>query len=61
LSNLFDVVIHLNQNEEKTISIEETGYMNAIFIDDSFEERSKVHLEFNIPVFSVDCIKSLLI
>ena len=60
LSNLFDVVIHLNENEEKTNSIEETGYRNAIFIDDSFEERRKVNTKFCIPVFSVDSISSLI-
>lgn len=61
LINLFNDVIHLAQNEEKISLIKQIGYRNAIFIDDSFDERRKVHLEFNIPVFSVDCIKSLLI
>ena len=61
LINLFNDVVHLAQNEEKISLIKQIGYRNAIFIDDSFEERRKVHLEFNIPVFSVDCIKSLLI
>lgn len=60
LTNLFDVVMHLNQNDEKTNSIEETGYMNAIFIDDSFEERRKVNNKLCIPVFSVDSISSLI-
>ncbi len=60
LLNLFDEVIHLTQNEEKTSSIRKFGYHNSIFIDDSFEERRKVFEEFRIPVFSVDCFNSLI-
>jgi predicted ATP-grasp superfamily ATP-dependent carboligase len=61
LINLFDVVMHLNQNDEKTNSIEKTDYSNAIFIDDSFEERRKVNNKLCIPVFSVDSISSLIL
>lgn len=60
LNNLFNNVVHLAQNEEKMVSIKELGHMNSIFIDDSFEERRKVFQELNIPVFSIDNIKSLL-
>jgi hypothetical protein len=33
---------------------------NAIFIDDSFAERKKVHDVLGIPVYDVDMVESLI-
>jgi hypothetical protein len=55
--NLFDEIIKIDKSDEKY------KYVNdhtSIFIDDSFSERSSVHKKLNIPVFSVDCVKSLI-
>jgi hypothetical protein len=50
---LFDTVIHLKMSEEKSNFIAEN---NAIFIDDSFTERSKVNSSLGIPCFGPDVI-----
>jgi predicted ATP-grasp superfamily ATP-dependent carboligase len=60
LGYLFNDVLHLSQIEEKIDKIKQFDYLNAIFIDDSFEERRKVYENFKIPVFSVDSIKALI-
>ncbi len=57
LSNLFDEIIHLKPEEEKSDRI---SMRNAIFIDDSFQERSKVRSRHGIAVFSPDMIESLV-
>ena len=54
---LFDEIIHLERNQNKCDFVK---YKNAIFIDDSFNERLSVLVEHNIPVFSVDAIDVLL-
>ena len=48
LNQLFDEIILIRSNQEKTDFI---NYTNAIFIDDSFTEREKVKKAFGIPVF----------
>jgi len=57
LLDLFDKIIHIKKDEEKTNYIK---HKNAIFIDDSFFERKKVLQKLGIPVFSVDAIECLL-
>ena len=56
LTLLFNKIIHLSIFEEKSDYMEP----DSIFIDDSFSERKKVKNNLNIPVFSVDSIKTLL-
>ena len=56
LTLLFNNIIHLSIHEEKSDYMEP----DSIFIDDSFSERKKVKNYLNIPVFSVDSIKTLL-
>jgi hypothetical protein len=56
LTLLFNKIIHLSIFEEKS----EYMHHDSIFIDDSFLERKKVKNNLNIPVFSVDSIKTLL-
>jgi hypothetical protein len=53
LTGLFDNIIHLKQDENKSKFI---NHKNAIFIDDSFAERREVHKNAKIPVFGVDKI-----
>lgn len=57
LSEIFDRVIHLQPNEKKSKYID---HKDAIFIDDSFQERSDVTQNTNIPAFSPDMIEALL-
>lgn len=53
LLGLFDDVIHLNMNDEKWKYIKQ---VDAIFIDDSFQERKVTSEHIKIPVFSVDVL-----
>lgn len=57
LSDLFDKIIHIREDEEKTDFIKEK---DAIFIDDSFSERNNVTKSLNIPVFGPEDIDLLL-
>jgi hypothetical protein len=52
----FDGVIHLQNGERKSESITE---IDAIFIDNSYAERSEVSAALGIPVFDVDAIPHL--
>lgn len=54
---LFDEIIVLGENEEKTDYITR---MDSIFIDDSFAERKKVFNKLHVPVFALDSVESLL-
>jgi len=54
---LFQKIIHLKQGEKKSDFIENK---NAIFIDDSFNERADVFSQCAIPVFDIDSIELLL-
>jgi hypothetical protein len=51
LTELFDNIIHLKQEDVKSEFIE---HKDAIFIDDSFAERREVLMNAKIPVFGVD-------
>lgn len=57
LNNLFDEVIHIKDNEDKSNFIRNKS---SIFIDDSFAERSNVSKKCDIPVFSPDMINILM-
>ncbi len=57
LDNLFDEVIHINQNDHKYSYIKS---VNSIFIDDSFAERKEVAENIGISVFSPDMISELM-
>lgn len=54
---LFDEIIKLGFDEEKTAVIKPD---RAIFIDNAYAERKKVHDAFNIPVFDVEGIEVLM-
>ncbi len=56
-SELFDEIIILEKNEQKTDYIKET---DAIFIDDSFAERKRVWEKLHIPVFDLDMVECLI-
>ncbi len=56
LSNLFDEIIHIEKNKDKSQYISEK---NAIFIDDSFGERELVKKNCQIPVFDTNMIDFL--
>ena len=56
-ARFFDSVTYVPTCEPKSRYIKET---NAIFIDDSFQERKEVHNALGIPVFAPDAIESLL-
>lgn len=58
ISEIFDQIIHIkNRDLKKSAYIEES---KAIFIDDSFSERSDVTRAHGIPVFSPDMIEALI-
>ncbi len=57
ISELFDEIIHLKENEIKSAYI---NAENAIFIDDSYSERLDVKRTHGIPVFSPDMIEALI-
>lgn len=54
--NLFTEIIHINKDDSKDKYITK----HSIFIDDSFKERKIIKDKFNIPVFDLDMIESLL-
>ena len=56
ISHIFDRIIHLKNNEKKSFYIDRK---DAIFIDDSFQERNDVAKVNNIPVFSPDMVEAL--
>lgn len=57
LNTVFDDLLWLKEGDEKHQYIREK---NAIFIDDSFAERKKVHDKLGIPVFDAHMIESLM-
>ncbi|ATW28604.1 hypothetical protein DCMF_13730 [Candidatus Formimonas warabiya] len=57
LTHLFDEIIHLQRSEEKYVRIQER---DAIFIDDSYNERRKVFENKGIPVFDTHMLECLL-
>lgn len=57
LGSIFDEIIWLQKGEDKADHIE---HDDAIFIDDSFAERKKVHDKKHIPTFDAHMIESLM-
>ena len=57
LSGLFDSVVPFDRLSCKS---ERINAAKAIFVDDSYAERRKVHTALEIPTFSVDALESLL-
>lgn len=57
ISNLFDQIIHLGENEKKSDFIKHEA---SIFIDDSFSEREDVTRNSGIPTFAPDMVEALL-
>lgn len=55
--SLFDEIVHI---KDKTPKSDYIRFEDAIFIDDSFAERKKVHDESGIPVFDLDMVESLI-
>lgn len=55
---LFEEVIHIGKSENKVDHISEIE--KAIFIDNSFSERMQVKSRYDIPVFDVDAISTLI-
>jgi predicted ATP-grasp superfamily ATP-dependent carboligase len=57
LSGVFDEVIHIKNEDDKHLCVK---HKDAIFIDDSFAERQKIHELCKIPVFDAHAIESLM-
>lgn len=57
LNDIFDEIIHIKKEDEKHLYIK---HKNAIFIDDSFAERRKIHDKCHIPTFDGHMIESLI-
>lgn len=58
LSNIFDEIIHIVNNDLKSDYIDKS--LNPIFIDDSYAERKDVKSNLGIYVFSPDMVEALL-
>jgi carbamoyl-phosphate synthase large subunit len=54
ISDLFDSVSHLNQDDRKSSVIK---HQDAIFVDDSFSERAEVYHVKQIPVFDISMLE----
>ena len=57
ISGLFDEVIHISREEKKIDYITDA---NAIFIDDSYNERRMIKEKYDIPVFDTHMIECLM-
>ena len=57
IDTIFDKIICLEQDDDKT---EHMDPHKAIFIDDSYGERKKVHDALDIPVFDTHMIECLI-
>lgn len=56
IDKLFDSIIHLKKEDNK---FEHIRYTDAIFIDDSFQERKEILDKLKIQVFSIDQVQVL--
>jgi carbamoyl-phosphate synthase large subunit len=56
LSNLFDEIIRLQQNENKSSYI---THSDAIYLDNSFTDRMEVSMQCNVPTFDCSMIELL--
>lgn len=57
LNSIFNKIIKIDKNQSKSDYIEGN---NAIFIDDSFQERHEVKMKHNIETFSPDMVCALM-
>jgi hypothetical protein len=57
LQNIFDEVISVDKTSNKRDYIK---HKDAIFIDDSFQERAEIHHEYGIPVFDSHMVEALI-
>jgi FMN phosphatase YigB (HAD superfamily) len=57
LSALFEEILQVQQGQEKAALM---TYADAIFIDDSFQERVRVSKALGIPGFDLDAVESLI-
>jgi hypothetical protein len=57
LTGIFDDVAHIKSEDDKHLCVK---HKDAIFIDDSFAERQKIHEMCKIPVFDAHGIESLM-
>lgn len=57
LRQIFDEIVHLRPDEQKSQAITET---DAIFIDDSFSERCAVHQATGLPTFDLSMLEMLI-
>lgn len=57
ISQIFDEIIHIQSGNKKSEFIDSR---DAIFIDDSFSERSEVHSKLGIPCFDVSMLEVLV-
>ncbi|MBM3418268.1 MAG: ATP-grasp domain-containing protein [Bacteroidetes bacterium] len=57
LESIFDEVIHLKTVDSK---YKYMNHYNAIFIDDSHQERKSVNQQLGMPVFAPDAVESLI-
>lgn len=57
MGGLFESVIQVNPGQKKA---EKIIHMDAIFIDDSFQERVNVSEALHIPSFDIDAVESLM-
>jgi hypothetical protein len=57
LSGLFDRIVHLKKDEQKSAHIDTK---DAIFLDDSFAERKAIADKHNIPTFDCSMLEMLL-
>ena len=57
-ARLFDEIINIEKSDEKCRYINNEKL--SIFIDDSFSERMKISNTFEIPVFDLDAVESLI-
>ncbi|WP_458404752.1 ATP-grasp domain-containing protein [Methanobrevibacter sp.] len=55
---LFTEIITVSKEDEKSKYMDDN--VSSIFIDDSFSERLKIADEFNMPVFDLDAVESLI-
>jgi hypothetical protein len=57
LGGLFDEIIHLKDGQKKSSAI---AHRPAVFIDDSYAERSEVSLTLGIPAFGPESVEALI-
>jgi hypothetical protein len=57
LGGLFDEIIHLKEGQKKSSAVTRRP---AVFIDDSYAERSEVSIALGIPAFGPESVEALI-